>query len=215
MCIRDSFYTQDLEYEENLNDLWSLDLTKASWCRVKYEGTPPLPRSGHTAVTIGHKMYVFGGVELQGGSPRTYFNDIHYLKSKPEEPPFWTEIKPLGECPPGRTGHSCNVYGEDLIIFGGKSNKRLLNDIWVFDTRKSIWTRLQTVDGEPSSRYRHKAIVHEDSLILFGGITGGRLGHLRFLHKLNLKGYDGEDEEDEIQDDEMNPARNVARFCYY
>jgi N-acetylneuraminic acid mutarotase len=44
-----------------------------TWTEVDAKGTPPEPRSGHTAVVYNGSMYVYAGRNEQ---PR-YFNDIY------------------------------------------------------------------------------------------------------------------------------------------
>ncbi|XP_056879079.1 host cell factor 2 [Takifugu flavidus] len=44
-----------------LNDLWQLDLDSMVWSAVPARGSPPTPRSLHSATVVGNKMYVFGG----------------------------------------------------------------------------------------------------------------------------------------------------------
>ncbi|PAA91420.1 hypothetical protein BOX15_Mlig018542g1 [Macrostomum lignano] len=44
-----------------LNDLWQLDLDSLVWTRPMVHGSPPAPRSLHSATMIGAKMFVFGG----------------------------------------------------------------------------------------------------------------------------------------------------------
>jgi N-acetylneuraminic acid mutarotase len=52
--------------EENnkLNDLWCFDPSTESWSQIKPKAGDytPLPRSGHSTVTYGSKMYIFGGI---------------------------------------------------------------------------------------------------------------------------------------------------------
>ncbi|KAM4615589.1 host cell factor 2 [Polymixia lowei] len=44
-----------------LDDLWQLDLDSMVWSTPATRGSPPLPRSLHSANVIANKMYVFGG----------------------------------------------------------------------------------------------------------------------------------------------------------
>ncbi|KAH1187970.1 hypothetical protein KIL84_009535, partial [Mauremys mutica] len=44
-----------------LGDLWTLDIETLTWNKPSLSGVAPLPRSLHSATTIGNKMYVFGG----------------------------------------------------------------------------------------------------------------------------------------------------------
>ncbi|KDR18129.1 Host cell factor, partial [Zootermopsis nevadensis] len=44
-----------------LGDLWLLDCDTMSWNKPAVNGSPPLPRSLHSATLIGCRMFVFGG----------------------------------------------------------------------------------------------------------------------------------------------------------
>lgn len=44
-----------------LDDIHILDISTMTWSNPKISGTPPLPRSLHSASVIGNKMFVFGG----------------------------------------------------------------------------------------------------------------------------------------------------------
>jgi len=52
------------EDNNKLNDLWCFDPSAASWSQIKSKAGDycPLPRSGHSTVTYGSKMYIFGGI---------------------------------------------------------------------------------------------------------------------------------------------------------
>ena len=62
----DKFYVFGGQDDDNnkLDDMWEYDLTSNSWRQIQIpEGDlRPLTRSGHSAVTYGNRMYIFGGI---------------------------------------------------------------------------------------------------------------------------------------------------------
>lgn len=66
-CVHnDKLYCFGGQDDDNgkLNDLWEYDCAQNCWNRIQIAegGLVPLCRSGHTAVTYGSKMYIFGGI---------------------------------------------------------------------------------------------------------------------------------------------------------
>lgn len=49
---------------KKLNDMWCYDLQTNAWSQVDQSGCEykPTPRSGHSTVVYGDKMYIFGGI---------------------------------------------------------------------------------------------------------------------------------------------------------
>jgi hypothetical protein len=46
-----------------MNDLWCFNIDESSWSQVELgEDFRPCPRSGHSTVVHGEKMYIFGGL---------------------------------------------------------------------------------------------------------------------------------------------------------
>lgn len=46
-----------------LGDMWDYNVATKTWTEVKLaDGFVPQPRSGHTAVVHGQKLYIFGGI---------------------------------------------------------------------------------------------------------------------------------------------------------
>eukprot|EP00438_Fugacium_kawagutii_P003423 Skav211337 [mRNA] locus=scaffold3120:267094:267957:+ [translate_table: standard] len=73
------------------NDLWAFDLAANQWIEIKPNGPIPGVRAGHSAVSIGDCMFVFGGYD---GSVRR--NDLWAYALKENQ---WIEIKPNGGPP--------------------------------------------------------------------------------------------------------------------
>ena len=66
-CVHnDKLYCFGGQDDDNgkLNDLWEYDCAQNCWNQIQIAegGLVPLCRSGHTAVTYGSKMYIFGGI---------------------------------------------------------------------------------------------------------------------------------------------------------
>lgn len=52
------------DHNNKLDDMWCYDASTGAWANIAYaEGDmKPCARSGHTAVTGGSKMFIFGGI---------------------------------------------------------------------------------------------------------------------------------------------------------
>jgi hypothetical protein len=56
------------------NDMHMFDMASLQWSRPSDTGTVPIPRAGHTACSVGSRIYTFGG-----GDCDNIFNDLHSL----------------------------------------------------------------------------------------------------------------------------------------
>ncbi|CAI2351174.1 unnamed protein product [Caenorhabditis sp. 36 PRJEB53466] len=140
-----------------LGDLFYLDLSNMTWTEIKFEdpraGIPPVPRSLHSSVLIGEKMYVYGG-----WIPLTEQIDTENLNEKE-----WKCTSSLGcydvaenrwiplnlysyeeeDIPRGRSGHCAAAVGGRMYIWSGRdgyrkawSNQVCCRDMWLLDTVK-------------------------------------------------------------------------------
>ena len=87
---------------------------------------------GHTAMQIGSNLLIQGGFFFdeeaqkaagfkQGSQLRNcYLNDLRILDT---ETFVWSRLRVSGTPPLPRYGHTCNISGPDIIIFGGWSFK--------------------------------------------------------------------------------------------
>lgn len=83
----------------------------------------------------------------------------------------WEFVQPLSqEAPPKRAGHSAVMYGDSMVVFGGKDEENnKLNDLWEFNMSSYQWTHL-SYDEPPLSRSGHSACLYKDYMMIFGGI---------------------------------------------
>jgi hypothetical protein len=105
----------------------------------------------------------------------------------------WRKATTNGTPPAPRSGHSCTLVGNNLVIFGGCANSTFLNDVHILNL--GIFPRLSlrlanlvmaqdmmswvqpSVAGQPSRpRFRHTAtLVGRSQLYIFGGSGSGIL----------------------------------------
>jgi hypothetical protein len=58
-----------------------------------------------------------------------------------------------------------------LFLFGGKTNDRIHNDLYVISTQDFSTTILHTSGDIPSPRYGHRAVLTSTTLLIWGGCT--------------------------------------------
>lgn len=119
------------------NDLYLLDLEVMAWSQPKCSGPAPSPRQGHTAIQVGTNLIIQGGFMFdeekqmgagfrQGTQLRAcYLNDLRILDT---ENFIWSRLRVSGTPPLPRYGHTSNISGSDIVVFGGwtlKSGSRM------------------------------------------------------------------------------------------
>lgn len=153
-----------------LNDFHILDLETMTWDAIEAVGTPPAPRSDHTAaVHLDRYLLVFGG-----GSHSTCFNDLHVLDLQTME---WSQPQLQGHLLTPRAGHAGVTIGENWYIVGGGDNKSGVSETLVLNMSKLVWSVVTTVDGRVPIASEGLSLVStsingEDILISFGGYNG-------------------------------------------
>lgn len=72
--------------------------------------------------------------------------------------------------PQGRDDHTCCMYNDEIILFGGYEDGRRTNDILRYKITQHKWTK-QKVSGprKPCERAGHSAVVCGELLIIFAG----------------------------------------------
>eukprot|EP01124_Arcella_intermedia_P026080 TRINITY_DN4819_c0_g2_i4.p1 TRINITY_DN4819_c0_g2~~TRINITY_DN4819_c0_g2_i4.p1 ORF type:complete len:506 (+),score=149.93 TRINITY_DN4819_c0_g2_i4:1037-2554(+) len=154
-----------------------MDITRIcghlTWKLLETKGDVPAGRYGHTIVINEEntKVYLFGGYDNAFGLS----NDLYELDL---DTLIWSPIKVTGEAiPEARYGHF-SVLNKDkraniqLLVFGGRGAKHVLDDIWVFDLKKSKWFELPVAGEKPQGRYGFGAFVSDKELFVFGGFDG-------------------------------------------
>lgn len=141
----------------------------------------PGPRVGHASLLVGNAFIVFGGdTKLDEGD---LLDDTLYLLNTSTKQ--WSRALPAGPRPSGRYGHTLNILGSRIYIFGGQVEGFFFNDLVAFDLNalqvpNNRWEVLipNSADGGPPpgqippARTNHSIVTWNDKLYLFGGTDG-------------------------------------------
>ena len=148
-----------------VDDFWLFDVQSDSWLMINpHEGANPPRRSLHTAVTIGTKMVIFGGVS----DNNMLLNDIWTYDVNTR---MWEEVV-IGnaqDVPLPREGHVM-VAGpteetSSFTIHGGMGYGYVpYEDTWTFDLPTGTWTQVAVVrnieeEWVPDGRWMHSAVT--------------------------------------------------------
>uniref|UniRef100_A0A0C9S8L2 TSA: Wollemia nobilis Ref_Wollemi_Transcript_4240_2379 transcribed RNA sequence n=1 Tax=Wollemia nobilis TaxID=56998 RepID=A0A0C9S8L2_9CONI len=164
-----------------LNDLHILDLKTMTWDAIETVGTPPEPRSEHTAsVHADRYLLIFAG-----GSHSTCFSDLHVLDLQSME---WSQPEQPDDLLTPRAGHAGVTIGERWYIVGGGDNKRGVSKTLVLNMPKLVWSVVTTVEGRTPIASEGLSLVStsvngDDILIAFGGYNGRYNNEIQILKR--------------------------------
>lgn len=84
------------------------------WEIVNARGEIPSSREDHSAVIYEGSMVIFGGFTINGERSNEIYR--YYFKDNK-----WEKVSVLGlDAPVPRAGHSAIVFGDSMVIFGGR-----------------------------------------------------------------------------------------------
>ncbi|GAM25989.1 hypothetical protein SAMD00019534_091640, partial [Acytostelium subglobosum LB1] len=151
-----------------LNDVATFDTETQRWIHQNTEGAIPSGRSKHSASIVGTYLYVFGG----GDGVRLH-NDLYCLDLGTMH---WALVEAKGQAPSPRWGHTMVALdSKRLLIFGGHSGTRRLNDLHMFDIETNQWSQPQIMSEPaetPQPRAGHTASMIGPYMVVFGGGDG-------------------------------------------
>lgn len=91
----------------------------------------------------------------------------------------WSRTNPPGPRPAGRYGHTLNILGSKIYVFGGQVEGHFFNDLMAFDLNtlqnsSSVWEKLILNSNEdkasevqtPPARTNHTIVSWNDKLYL-------------------------------------------------
>ena len=160
----------DLVYYSMVDEKW----IKTPTTLAKFS---PRPRYGHAMVAIGLKLYMFGGISLDGGPTKSsnISNELWMWNTLSE---IWTLLtRSCSVQPFGVTGHTLTVVDDYfLYLFGGRTNDgTFLSKMFIYDTRNSssCWQPIVARGGRDAYHQLvgHTAVFHRESrsILVFGG----------------------------------------------
>ena len=99
------------------------DIASSTWYRQSTSGAYPILRVNPCAVALSApdgsstNIYMYGGQNLIPYGNQTQYSDMWILTI----PSFtWIQVDTSGQSvPPGRTGHTCNIWNGQIVVVGG------------------------------------------------------------------------------------------------
>ncbi len=157
----------------------------------------PRSRYGHTMVTVGDRVYVYGGrgedqpatkdapdypdSAASGGGP--ILDDLWAFNSDNLN---FDEVASEGTSSPGPLhAHSAGAWDGKFVLHGGKDpNDVAQGETWSYDPNANTWTKLSS--GGPAVGY-HSGVVIGDKLVVVGGTDGSTYSNETWVMDLNTK----------------------------
>ncbi|WYZ39258.1 hypothetical protein EsH8_III_001172 [Colletotrichum jinshuiense] len=163
-------------------DLWMIEAGQNMACyplATTAEG--PGPRVGHASLLVGNAFIVYGG-DTKVDEMDVLDETLYLLNTSTRQ---WSRALPSGTRPSGRYGHSLNILGSKIYIFGGQIEGYFMNDLAAFDLNQlqmpnNRWELLiqnsdtggPAVGKIPAARTNHSMVTYNDKMYLFGGTNG-------------------------------------------
>lgn len=151
------------------NELYIFNADAKNWYKPLITGTPPNPKSGHSASLLGGRLVLFGGWDF----PQC-FNDVSIIDLAMME---FSSPTMTGSLPSPRSWHASAVLPRQRIfIHGGYDGNQILTDSFVFDLGTLTWITVHTSD-KLTARAGHVALSlpveseqkDKDEIAVFGG----------------------------------------------
>ncbi|XP_024379765.1 uncharacterized protein [Physcomitrium patens] len=148
-------------------EVWSFDLETECWSKIAAKGEIPTARSGQSVTRAGSILIMFGGETPKGQK----LNDLHILDLKSL---MWLPLNTVSTGPSPRSKHCATMYDDRfLLIFGGSSKSKYLDDVCALDFETVEWSKMKTKGIDPSPRSGHASILVGDKWYIAGGETRG------------------------------------------
>ncbi|GBF91354.1 hypothetical protein Rsub_04094 [Raphidocelis subcapitata] len=83
----------------------------------------------------------------------------------------WVELRPRGQGPSARRGHTLTYDGRgSLVLFGGSTSSSTDNGLWLFHIARREWIEIKARGAVPPPRTHHSAVLlRPGQLLIFGG----------------------------------------------
>lgn len=141
-----------------MNTIDIYDLQTKEWTKQATSGSTPKYRVNPCSIVASapdatsHQVYMFGGQDLIPTGQQTQYQDMWILTV----PSFtWIQVDQTNQSvPAGRSGHSCELAGSQMIVIGGYVGQDLSCDapgIYVFDASTLQWKTSYSADSSDSS----------------------------------------------------------------
>ena len=124
----------------------------------------PASRRGHTALSTGDKMIIWGGGKSQSQlfSDGSIYNPVNNT---------WSPISNVN-APSARENHASVWTGKEMVIIAGRGVNGVLSDSFAYNPETDVWRQLQ---GSVGNRFNSTAVWTGEHIIVFGGDDGQKL----------------------------------------
>ncbi|EME42672.1 hypothetical protein DOTSEDRAFT_73483 [Dothistroma septosporum NZE10] len=148
-----------------MNQINVYDIANSTWYNQATSGETPAIRVNPCSVIAAapdgssYNIYMFGGQNLIPAGNQTQYNDMWILTL----PSFtWIKVDQSGQSvPPGRSGHTCNIWDGQMIMIGGYTGADSLTcespGIYVYDLSATSWVNQFTATSASGSGSSDKA----------------------------------------------------------
>mmetsp|Transcript_10166 Transcript_10166/g.13986 ORF Transcript_10166/g.13986 Transcript_10166/m.13986 type:complete len:343 (-) Transcript_10166:92-1120(-) len=137
------------------------------------EDKTPTGRGGSSVVFANGKLVLFGGHYFNEGDKFEYLNETWLLDV---EKLIWHKISCSGEIPGPRYGHSAQILGSRMFLFGGKGpNSIVYKDVYFLDLVEWVWVPVKAISASPLARFFHAAEVVGRKIVIHGGWDGSEV----------------------------------------
>ncbi|KAG8093155.1 hypothetical protein GUJ93_ZPchr0012g18874 [Zizania palustris] len=126
--------------------VWTFNTETDVWSLMEAKGDIPSARSGHTVTRAGATLILFGGEDTKGKKRQ----DLHMFDLKSLT---WLPLNYKGSGPSPRSNHVAALYDDRiLLVFGGHSKSKTLNDLFSLDFETMVWSRVKIHGPHPTPR---------------------------------------------------------------
>ncbi|KAF7022416.1 hypothetical protein CFC21_035175 [Triticum aestivum] len=133
-----------------------------TWTSPRVTGeVVPAPRDSHGAVTVGNRLFVYGG-----DCGDRYLGEVDVLDM---DTMAWSRFSVKGASPGVRAGHAALGIGSKIYVIGGVGDKQYYSDAWILDVVDRSWTQLETCGQQPQGRFSHSAVIMNTDIAIYGG----------------------------------------------
>jgi len=179
---------------------------------VQVDGGPR--RVNHAAASVGSRVFSFGGY-CTGENYRdmlpcdVFVLNTHNMRWSAVPKPDPKKYNPdTSDWPFQRYGHTVVAWQKYVVLFGGRSDNKVCNVIYLFDTETFKWTKFKnvmtdsalaieksqkkpagdlTVTGQvPMARDGHSACVIDNDMYIYGGYVESAHQFCSDVYKLDL-----------------------------
>jgi hypothetical protein len=137
----------------------------ARWTAMTPSTPGPDARSGHTWTVDPSSAiaYLFGGRGSAAAMADVWGYDLTADR--------WLPLRPQGDGPTGRFEHGAAwVDWLGLVVFGGRTDDRVLDDAWAYDPSRNAWRTIEVTGSAPSARAAACLALRADGQVwMYGG----------------------------------------------